>query len=182
MASTLQIASHIGLWTIMIVLYAAVYLLYRHVALQQASTHRDNGPSLNEPLRFNLKTIDGTMYPLGNISKPHVLFFGEQRCATCTKMEPFLRNLSHSHPQITLVVVYSGDTGAAREFTAQMTNDVRVIADPTGELRHMWQIHAVPFAVVTDHSGRIRHKGVASTKKQIEAAFGAANQVTTAAG
>jgi thiol-disulfide isomerase/thioredoxin len=184
--NNLLVFSYLANWILLVVLYAAVFLLYRHFGGQlaerkkaQAQSDEMTGPKINETVALKLKTVDGVLYEMGSDSRrPNVIVFGSVGCGHCEKARPILEALAMEHKAVSVVVVYAGDSESTRHFAGGLTSDIVAVSDPDRELMGIWNVRGTPYFVATDSSGVIRKKGYGATKQHLQAFFEAAESAS----
>jgi hypothetical protein len=154
--------SYALLWVLIVVLYAAVFLLYRHIGQQLSHQEQTFGPRLDVAANLTLSTIDGTTYGLGpdNSKRGRLVVFAAPTCANCERVRPRIQQRFDKDRRPDLVIVYSGDEIQTRRFAANFRSDTVVVADPSGELARLWRVPGTPYAVVIDAKGVVRNKGI----------------------
>lgn len=164
--------SYVTLWVLTTVLFVAVLLLYRHFGRQlQASQaqHAAQGPPMDEPVNVSLETIDGKTVTIGDGSHPYVVAFTAPGCPACIAVQPFLSGGATRVDTVhDVLLVHHGDVDSARAYAAGVPAAL-VIADPRRELSRLWNVPVTPYFVVTDKDGRIRRKGVGTSREQVNA-------------
>lgn len=170
-------ASHIGLWSLMLLLYVAVFLLYRHVG-RQATEHRlegRQGPGLDRaPLTLKVDTIRDDSVVLGAISeRPSVVIFAAPGCSLCQRLRGQIQSLASDNAwRLNTFIIFRGDKEQAGDYTAgAFESTLSVVSDPDFRHAYRWEIVTVPFGVLLDTKGIVRHKGPISTDVTLDPFF-----------
>jgi thiol-disulfide isomerase/thioredoxin len=163
------LVSYVALWMLFVILFVAVYLLYRHFGrqlLEKKAADDAQGPVVNEMVRVSLETIDGKRIDVGpEVERAFVIAFTAPRCPGCRMIQPLLRDAAMDGRDI--VVVYHGDVQSTRTYVEGMPASVRAVSDPGRELSRMWRVRVTPFFVVTDSNGMVRRKGSGVSLQQV---------------
>jgi thiol-disulfide isomerase/thioredoxin len=163
--SGLLLFSHVALWGLMIVLYIAVFLLYRHLGsgiLDSPETLNNQGPPLKEkPPRLELISLHNERLNLGDVfGRPRVVVFAATGCQSCEKMQPHLYALATgSREKTDTIVVFNGEESEARKFSNGSEAPVAVVADPGFKQTRKWKIRSTPYAVCLDERGSVSQQG-----------------------
>ena len=182
--SNVLLISNVAIWVLLLILYAAVFLLYRHFGealLRRTRMLEGAGPKIDDQLDVTLMTVNGTGYRLGQDSgRPHVILFGSAQCSHCERVKPIVRDLIPPDDSVGLILVYLGDQKSTLNYATAISDSVIAVSDPTGELGRVWKVPGTPYAVVADASGFVRKKGLASSRGTLKSFFLSARQMLTA--
>jgi len=171
LGSSLFWISYVAAWTLIAILFTAVYLLYRHFGEQLVTREkrRENsgGPKLHEVANFNLKGISNKDYRLGpDADCSHLIFFAAPNCRYCAEVKPIIGSLAAAHTNVRLIIIYLGSTESASEYAQDMQQAAFVVADPTKEFAQLWNIPGTPYLVFVNRKGLITKKGIAGGGKE----------------
>lgn len=130
----------------------------------------DKGPDVGEmaPV-FNVRDYHGRAVQIGGeraAGDLQLLLFLSPTCPMCEKLLPTARAFAEQEG-LSAVIVSDGDEADHRRFVS--THDlgpVPYVVSPAIGMR--FQISKVPYAVLIDHTGRIRAKGLTNTREHLE--------------
>jgi hypothetical protein len=149
--SNMELASHIGLWVFMLVLYGAVFLLYRYLGDRvRTRGEKPIGPPVGEPIApINLQTVQGTSLQIGLTTyETQVLFFAAAGCKACDKVSSLLAALTEQHRHsVETVVIFAGGLDQAITFSQKLPKHVRVVVDSESSVARGWKIGITPFVM-----------------------------------
>jgi hypothetical protein len=175
MATLLFWTTYAALWTIVVVLFAAVFFLYRHIGqglLESREGRASQGPKVGARLpSVRLQTLDRTPIHLGESrSRPRLLFFASSTCEPCRRaLEPLASFAQQHRATLDTVFVCGGRTEQeVTQLAASLPTSVCVVADTRWILGSRLRISSTPFALVTDTESIVRGKGMPTTPEEFE--------------
>lgn len=178
MTGDLLIISNVLLWCIVILLFIAVFFLYRHVgdALNRRTkdSPENTGPKIGSRIQSRLTMVNGGFHEIGSGHEglPSVILFAGHYCRFCQDARPGVSTLAKQYRQdVRLVVVFNGKSEHAQSYVRDMDDAVVLVCDEKKELSELWSIKGVPFAVVTDINGIVLAKGLASAIDKLNSYF-----------
>jgi thiol-disulfide isomerase/thioredoxin len=93
---------------------------------------------------------------------PALVHFWASWCPICKLEEGSIEALGKGHDVIT-VAMQSGTDAEISRYLSERALDLRVIADPSGEIARQWGVQVVPASFIIDRNGRIRFRRVGYT-------------------
>lgn len=147
MTGGVWIASYVLLWVAVVVLGVAVIALLRQVGLLHARLqptgvhHAGEGPARDAPA-----PATGWFEYAAGVT---LVAFTAADCPVCAELEPSLRRLARSEPDV------------AVELVRHAPDTAPVFAD--------WSVRSTPYVVAVDGGGVVRGGGVANSMEQVEA-------------
>jgi len=94
--------------------------------------------------------------------RPRLVHFWASWCPICKLEEGSIEALGADYEVIT-VAMQSGSAAEIRGYLSERGLDLRVIADPNGDIARRWGVQAVPASFIIDRSGQIRFRRVGYT-------------------
>ncbi len=130
----------------------------------------DKGPDIGEPAPvFDLRDFRGRVVRIGGerpVGELQLLLFLSPTCPMCEKLLPTVHSFAAGEG-VRPVIVSDGDEADHRRFLeTHDLGDVPYLVSPSIGMR--FQIGKVPYAVLIDHAGRIRAKGIVNTREHLE--------------
>ncbi|MCS6877785.1 MAG: methylamine dehydrogenase accessory protein MauD [Geminicoccaceae bacterium] len=174
--NTLLLASELLQW--LAILAGAVVLL--GLARQVGVLHErsaplgalvtDKGPDVGEPAPlFSVRDFRGRPVQIGGerpAGELQLLLFLSPTCPMCEKLLPTVRSFAAGEG-VFPVIVSDGDEADHRRFLeTHELGDIPYVVSPSIGMR--FQIGKVPYAVLLDHTGRVRAKGLVNTREHLE--------------
>jgi thiol-disulfide isomerase/thioredoxin len=162
--------SYAALWLLLLVITAAVFVLYRHFGLMALGTaegvERD-GLKIGEVApRLSAFTPEGRTFNWSpSPERSALLFFGAPDCGPCEEVLPFVSRLAHSLPDdrnLDIVTVVIGTTESAGEFARMYDLPSLTLAEDGSGASDLYRVRVTPFAFVIGADGRILSKGLCS--------------------
>jgi thiol-disulfide isomerase/thioredoxin len=162
--------SYAALWLLLLVLTAAVFVLYRHFGLMALGTvegvERD-GLKIGEVApTLSAYTLEGrTTNWSPDPERMALLFFGAPDCGPCEEVLPYVSRLAHSLPgggDLDIVTVVIGSTDSADEFARTYDLPSLTLAEEGSGASDRYGVRVTPFAFVIGADGRILSKGLCS--------------------
>lgn len=124
---------------------------------------------------FPFVDLEGGTHTLGEMrGQPTLLEFWASWCEPCRKGFPFLDMLQEQHREAGLRVVavtLEEDEAAVRDFVSKHPGKFLVGWDPTGRAGELFEVAAMPTALLLDRQGRIMARfegGTDAVHKEIE--------------
>lgn len=96
------------------------------------------------------------------LERPTLIHFWASWCPICKLEEGSIEALAKRYQVIT-VAMQSGTEEEISRYLSERALDLRVIADPSGEIAQQWGVQAVPASFIIDRDGRIRFRRVGYT-------------------
>lgn len=174
MASLFLIFSNVALWTLVLLLFGAVFVLYRHVGQQLTDSPEGRlaqGPEPGTRLPdVRLMDVRGKHVELANGTLPTFLLFVSTSCEPCLEILPYFRAFADDHRgSLQHVIMTRGNTDSeVDEFARQFGRNVRVVADNGWKLGSRLRITATPFAVLADANAVVRAKGLPGAYERLQ--------------
>ncbi|BBE72416.1 methylamine dehydrogenase accessory protein MauD [Oharaeibacter diazotrophicus] len=169
------------LWLVVIGLIVALFALARQVGVlferisPMGALVNDSGPRVGEatPL-FQLKSLTGGEVSIGpRAGRSTLVFFLSPTCPVCKKLLPVLRSVREAEKGwLDVVLASDGEADKHRRFveTADLSSFPYVLST---ELGLAYRVARLPFAVVIDHTGVVRAKGLVNSREQLDSLFNA---------
>jgi methylamine dehydrogenase accessory protein MauD len=136
----------------------------------------DAGPKVGEVSpHFDLMTLDGKPVTIGGASaKDTLIFFLSTTCPVCKKLLPVLKSLRHAEKSLDIVLASDGEHAAHLAFhrSAGLDDFPYVLSSDLGMT---YRINRLPFAVLLDHQGVVRGKGLVNSREQLESLMNASD-------
>ena len=165
--STVFVISYLFLWATVILMGAALFILYSHVGerlvLSSREGHALQGPDLAAPLEpRTLTDLKGKRVTLGGPSaKPTLIIYASVSCQPCRGLLRALPELVQRYSdRIITILVCRGSVAAVSEFTSALPKEVTVCPDERGEIVKPYRILITPYALSLDREGTLVYKGV----------------------
>lgn len=161
--------SYIALWTFMLVMVGAVFILYRYLGSQFLGTrdgHMRQGPALYKRVPpLTLKGLHGETVAIARPGgRSQLVIFASLHCPSCAQLMKVLPALMHAYSSVLDVLfVCEGTVNDVREFTAAIPHDIPVLADARGFVTSSYKVAIMPYALTIDQSGVLQYKGVPPT-------------------
>lgn len=95
-------------------------------------------------------------------SGPRLVHFWASWCPICKLEEGSIEALGTDYEVIT-VAMQSGDAEEISRYLDERILDLRVIADPNGDIARRWGVQAVPASFIIDSEGAIRFRRIGYT-------------------
>jgi methylamine dehydrogenase accessory protein MauD len=185
------VASYIALWILavfmlsgLVVLAHLLGILYQRVPGKPAKLGVA-GPDIGARLQ-PVEYLDafGRMVSVPPRSgKSLLLFFIAPSCSTCAQLLPVIKSLKHSERDELEVVLVStnAEIAPAQDFLRRNgAEDVPLIASHL--FLRIYKVFTSPYAIVFDHIGIVRAKGLVNTREHLESLFEAKDRAVAMAG
>ncbi len=116
---------------------------------------------------FILPAIEGGTVSLDNfIGRKVLLVFTQAGCQPCHKVVPELNKL-HAQGELRVLVVFNGDSAAARKWAQDSGARCPVAVQEQFKLSRQYEAFATPFAFLLNEKGVIVSKGLVNSKQHI---------------
>jgi hypothetical protein len=167
--------SYMAMWILVLLLFAAVVLLYRELGRKLATRRGrldEMGPEVGKEVAVSVAEVGGGLIGIGEHGRGwSVVIFTAPGCAACKKIQPLLREGTPARwaKGDQVVLIHHGDEDSTRVYIENMGSAVFGVADPGRELAQMWGVRATPFFVVIDEGGRVRKKGTGRSRSDVAA-------------
>ncbi len=175
---TALIVSTTLLWTLVLVLAAAVLALARQIGVLHAriapvgALALPHGPAVGDAApHLVLETLDGQTLEIGTPTTDGastLIFFLSPTCPVCRELLPALRSLRRAE-RARLQIVLASD-GLAEDHAAYVRSQdlgsfPYVVSTALGLA---FRVPRLPWAVLLDPAGRVRSKGLVNTREHLE--------------
>jgi len=172
------IISQAILWIAVAVLATVVFALVRQIGVLHeriapiGALTIDKGPKVGEhsPL-FELADLNRTPVTIGAenpTGRATLLMFVSPTCPVCKKLLPAVKSLAVSESKwLDVVFTSDGEPQAQTDFVARH----RLQGFPlvlSSELGLTYRVSKLPYAVMIDHEGIVRAKGLVNTREHLE--------------
>jgi hypothetical protein len=174
MANVFFWVTYIALWALVLLLFAAVFFLYRHhgkMLLDSKEGRVSQGPELYKQFpSMRVRDMSGNTILLGRLSpQPIFIFFAQTTCKPCQEARAALAAFASKHQQmLETVLVCTGKVQEITEFAVSLPDAIRLVPDPHKDLLVQLRISSTPFAVILDQEGTVRGKGMPVTSEAFE--------------
>jgi len=175
------VLSNVLLWTLTLVLAAAVLLLARELGLLYrrlpavGALMIDRGPGIGTLAPdFAVATQDGGGAAIGGQSadgRSTLLLFVGPTCPVCRKLMPLIPSLARAEGAwLKMIVVSDGPSAAHAAHAARLAEHgvAYVLSEAVGRA---YSIGRLPYAVLIDEAGRVRAKGLVNSREHLESLF-----------
>jgi methylamine dehydrogenase accessory protein MauD len=177
MWNAIAIASHVGLWFLVLFLgflllgtLRSLGLLRWRLEQLEATTPSRLGRS---GLRVGKKAPDFTLPSVvgGDVAlhafagRKVLLVFTQSGCGPCQNIMPELNQLGRRGVQV--LVVNRGHVETTRAWAAELKAHFPVLVEDGLELSRKYEVFATPFAFLIDEKGVVASRGIISNKQQI---------------
>jgi methylamine dehydrogenase accessory protein MauD len=179
--TTALLVSNITLWVLLAGLALTVVALARQIGVLHeriapaGALLVSGGPKVGEAAPVvDVTDVNGVDISIGAVrgdAKSTLLFFLSPNCPVCKTLLPVLKSSQKSERDWLLVVLASdGDTAAQYAFIAEydLGNFTYVLSSNLGLT---YRVGKLPFAVLLDHDGIIRAKGLVNSREHLESLF-----------
>jgi methylamine dehydrogenase accessory protein MauD len=170
--------SQIILWIAVVALTAVVFALVRQIGVLHeriapiGALTIDKGPKVGDhsPL-FELADLNRRPVAIGAanpVGRSTLLMFVSPTCPVCKKLLPAVKSLAVGESNwLDLVFTSDGEPEAQADFVARhhLQNFPLVLSS---ELGLTYRVSKLPYAVLIDHDGIVRAKGLVNTREHLE--------------
>lgn len=163
------------LWTLVVILFVAVFVLYRHLGqelLVGQERRMAQGPSVGSPLpSLELRDIHGDAVNLiGTRTRAALLFVATTSCRPCRDALPALGEFAERYAATieTVIACRGRNREDVVEFTTSLPDSVRIVADTQWRVGTALRIATTPFALIADGSLIVRGKGAPDKTEAFE--------------
>lgn len=115
-------------------------------------------PALSGQSATTLEEIDLSIPSSG----PRLVHFWASWCPLCRFEEGSIEAIGKDYEVIT-VAMQSGDAVEISRYLAERALELRVIADPNGDIARRWGVQAVPASFIIGSDGHIRFRRIGYT-------------------
>ncbi len=170
--------SQVILWIAVVALAAIVFALVRQIGVLHeriapiGALTIDKGPKVGDhsPL-FELVDLNRHPVTIGaenSAGRSTLLMFVSPTCPVCKKLLPAVKSLAVSESKwLDVMFTSDGEAEAQRDFVEhnRMQNFPLVLSS---ELGLTYRVSKLPYAVLIDHEGIVRAKGLVNTREHLE--------------
>jgi methylamine dehydrogenase accessory protein MauD len=163
-----------GLAFVVLALARQVGILHERIAPAGALMVR-GGPKVGEQAPvIEVSDIAGRDFSIGSVrddSRSTLIFFLSPNCPVCKTLLPVLRASRKSEADwLDIILTSDGDVTTQRAFIDEYDLGVFTYVLST-HLGMSYQVGKLPFAVLLDHEGVIRSKGLVNSREHLESLF-----------
>ncbi len=179
--NTALLVSNITLWILVAGLALTVVALARQIGVLHeriapaGALMVSGGPKVGEagPV-LNVTDINGRDVSIGAVrtdAKSTLVFFLSPNCPVCKTLLPVLKSSQKSERDwLEIMLASDGDAGEQQAFIDEFKlGDFTYIL--SSHLGLSYQVGKLPFAVLLDHDGIIRSKGLVNSREHLESLF-----------
>lgn len=179
--NTALLISNVVLWTLVAGLAVTVLALARQVGILHeriapaGALMVRGGPKVGEQAPVvDVTDIEGRDLSFGNAredAKSTLLFFLSPTCPVCKTLLPVLKSSQKTERDwLQIILTSDGDVAAQGAFINeyQLGDFTYVLSTNLGMT---YQVGKLPFAVLIDHDGIIRSKGLVNSREHLESLF-----------
>jgi len=179
--NTALLISNITLWILLVGLALTVVALARQIGVLHeriapaGALMVRGGPKVGEasPV-LDVSDIAGHDYSIGRAmpgAKSTLLFFLSPNCPVCKTLLPVLKSSQKSERDwLDILLTSDGDSAEQQAFIEEYKlQDFSYIL--SSNLGMTYQVGKLPFAVLLDHEGIIRSKGLINSREHLESLF-----------
>ncbi|GHU06194.1 hypothetical protein AGMMS50225_00270 [Betaproteobacteria bacterium] len=136
----------------------------------------DSGPKVGEAAPFfTLPSLTGGEVYIGGAhpqARSSLIFFLSPTCPICKKLLPVLKSIRASE-KMDVILASDGDVARHQAFigSADLNGLPYVVSQDLGVV---YRVSKLPFAVLIDHEGTVKSKGLINSREQLESLFAAA--------
>jgi len=179
--NTALLVSNITLWILLAGLALTVVALARQIGVLHeriapaGALMVSGGPKVGEAAPvLDVTDISGRDLSIGAVrtdAKSTLVFFLSPNCPVCKTLLPVLKSSQKSERDwLEIMLASDGDTGEQQAFIEDFKlGDFTYIL--SSNLGLTYQVGKLPFAVLLDHDGIIRSKGLVNTREHLESLF-----------
>ncbi len=172
------VVSQVVAWVVVLALAATVLALARQIGVLHervaplGALMTDRAADVGDRARrFDASAIDGRKVQIGGERaerKSQFLLFVSPSCPMCKKLLPTARSFARSERRdIDLVLVGDGDTGEHEQMAREHgLEQVPLVISPVVGMSY--GIGKLPYAVLIDHEGVVRAKGLVNSREHLE--------------
>lgn len=169
--------SHIVLWLLVLIQFLFIAALARqigviHVRLGPAGARMMNpGPQVGQAAPpLNTSDVSGNSVTIGaERGKRTLMVFISTQCPVCKDIIPNLKTLAHTERDEleVILIIPNEDIEIAQRFVLDHRLEHIPLISST-DLVSQYQIGVTPYAVMVDHTGIVRAKGLVNNAVQVE--------------
>lgn len=167
--------TYILLWGLVVILFAALFFLYRHLGqglLNSTEGRMRQGPEPGTRLpSIQLQALDGRVVRLGaRLAQPVFVFFASPTCEPCRRALDALSAFARQYQTTLETVLVCGGTTKEEVtiFATALPDHVRVVPDTSWSLGTRLRVSSTPFAIIADRESMVRAKGMPDTLEAFE--------------
>jgi thiol-disulfide isomerase/thioredoxin len=135
----------------------------------ESSTAAGESPWLNKPAPdFKVPLLDGRKLALADLrGKPVMLDFWATWCGPCIASMPTMLEVADEFAgKVELIAInLQEDPDEVRAFVESRLWNLRVGLDADGSLGQLFGVHAIPFTLILDRDGVVRHVHLGAFEK-----------------
>jgi methylamine dehydrogenase accessory protein MauD len=173
------LVSNLLLWTAVFVLLVVVTALARQIGIlyeriaPMGALMMDNGPKVGEPAPLlRLPALNGREVQIGSPGpRSTLVFFLSPTCPVCKKLLPIVKAISRAERRWLDVMFASDGAEHDHEAFVHRTDIGNFDYVLSAELGMRFHVSKLPYAVLIDHAGVVRSKGLVNSREQIESLF-----------
>ena len=179
--NTPLLVSNITLWILLAGLALTVVALARQIGVLHeriapaGALMVSGGPKVGEAAPvLDLTDVDGHDISIGAVrsdAKSTLMFFLSPNCPVCKTLLPVLKSSQKSERDwLEIMLASDGDAGEQQTFIDEykLRNFTYILSSNLGLT---YQVGKLPFAVLLDHDGIIRSKGLVNSREHLESLF-----------
>jgi methylamine dehydrogenase accessory protein MauD len=173
------------LWLAVLALGLLVWALSRQVGVlfervaPMGALVTDAGPAVGQPSPiFDLVGLQSEQVAIGGPqAQPTLLFFLAPTCPVCKKLIPILKHLARDEASTLRLVLASDGEGDHLQFMRDQGLQTMPYLLST-ELGMSYRVSRLPYAVLMDHQGTVRAKGLVNSREQLDSLLNAHDMAT----
>lgn len=175
------VISNVLLWVALVVMAAVIFALVRQIGVLHervapaGALVLGSGPKAGEAAPvLDVRDLSNRSLVLGGASPEGLstlLFFLSPTCPVCKTLLPAIRSIARAEGRRLRVVLASDGPRVEHEA---FVRDHRLGSFPyvvSTELGMLYRVGKLPFAVLIDHEGVIRSKGLVNSREHLESLF-----------
>lgn len=179
--NTPLLVSNITLWILLAALALTVVALARQIGVLHeriapaGALMVSGGPKVGEAAPvLDVTDVDGHDISIGAVrtdAKSTLVFFLSPNCPVCKTLLPVLKSSQKSERDwLEIMLASDGDAGEQQAFIDEfkLRNFTYILSSNLGMT---YQVGKLPFAVLLDHDGIIRSKGLVNSREHLESLF-----------
>jgi AhpC/TSA family protein len=165
MSSQIFWITYVAVWSLILALFFAVFLLFRAQRQIILSIRNEKlegqGPQVNQKLpEIVLYDLRGNAIRLGRPQpKTQFIFFSSPGCKHCRRIRgAFGAFADFNAATVEALLVCRGESKLVAEFAKGLPQSVNVIADPHWEIGKQLNVLGVPFGLIVDFEAVVKVK------------------------
>lgn len=157
--------TYAALWVLVIVLFAAVFFLYRYhgqMLLNSREGRKAQGPELNVAFpSIRIQDLAEEVTHVGPPSGFQFFFFASTKCQPCRQARVALGLFAEQYKAVVeTYLICRGSHQEVASFAKELPASIKIVPDRQGKLSTELRISSTPFALITDSEGIVRAKGM----------------------